>query len=128
MLGDGVIALHVEPTHDGGYAGTVRALSERPDVTAIASTTDQMAFGALVALRDQGVRVPEEGSVTGFNDLAMGADLMPPLSTVHLPLERMGRAAPRIGHASLGGDPIAVSEAVALVIRGSTGPARSGPI
>ncbi len=82
-------------TRDGGYAAT-RALAERGMLTGascLVALSDVMAIGALAALRDLGVRVPDEMSLAGFDDIPTVRDLTPPLSTVRLPLEQMGARA-----------------------------------
>ncbi len=58
--------------------------------------TDDIARGVIRRLRRRGLRVPEDVSVTGFDDLAWSADFRPPLTTVAQPLERIGRRAVRL--------------------------------
>lgn len=50
-----------------------------------------MAVGALGALRERGLRVPDDVSLAGFDDIPLVGELTPPLTTVALPLTRMGR-------------------------------------
>jgi LacI family transcriptional regulator len=73
---------------DFSRAAGVRAVPELlervPDLTAIVAFNDQMAVGVLAALRERGVLVPEEISVTGFNDTPIARDVTPALSTVRL--------------------------------------------
>ncbi|MEJ9165294.1 substrate-binding domain-containing protein, partial [Paenibacillus graminis] len=52
-----------------------------------------LAVGALRALHDQGVRVPEEMAIVGFDDIEMAAYVQPPLTTVRAYPEQMGKAA-----------------------------------
>lgn len=66
-LGNDVIVVEAEPTRNGGHQVALDILKNHPDVTAIGATADQMAFGALVALREQGLSVPGDISVAGFN-------------------------------------------------------------
>jgi LacI family transcriptional regulator len=54
------------------------------------AVTDVMAVGALAAFREQGVRVPEDISLAGFDDIPLVRELSPPLTTVALPLTAMG--------------------------------------
>jgi len=65
--------------------------SERP--TALFVTRDVNALAVLSHLRARGVRVPEDVSVAGFDDLATAATTDPPLTTVRQPLRKIGRAA-----------------------------------
>ncbi|MEO3863345.1 LacI family DNA-binding transcriptional regulator [Acrocarpospora sp. B8E8] len=75
---------------DGGHAA---AASVRPDVTCVFAVNDVMAVGALAAFRERGVRVPEDVSVAGFDDIPTLRDHVPALSTVRLPLAAMGSLA-----------------------------------
>ncbi|NLE98881.1 MAG: LacI family transcriptional regulator, partial [Propionibacterium sp.] len=84
VFGDGVTIIETEPTRDGGYAATGTILIDHPEVTAIAATADQMAFGALVQLRESGLSVPADMSVAGFNDIDISKDLVPALTSAHV--------------------------------------------
>ena len=125
VYGDELVVHPVEPNRDGGLAGTQWVLANHPEVTAIAATADQMALGALVALRQAGVAVPGEVSVTGFNDIAISRDLVPALTTVHVPLREVGEQALQAGLAMLRGEITEVSVRSELMIRESTGPVDS---
>lgn len=81
---------------DGGYRAVRRLLDRGVDFTAIFSANDQMAIGALQALREASIRVPEDISVIGYDDVLFARYLTPTLTTVRQPLEEMGRAATRI--------------------------------
>jgi LacI family transcriptional regulator len=124
VFGDEVIRIETEPTRDGGYAATATILSEHPEVTAIAATADQMAFGALVQLRERGILVPAEISVTGFNDIDVSKDFVPSLTSAHVPLRELGSRAMELGLKGLDGDVANVEVKPELAVRGSTGPAR----
>lgn len=56
------------------------------------AVTDVMAVGALAALREAGLRVPEDVSLAGFDDIPLVRELSPPLTTVALPLTSMGES------------------------------------
>ena len=64
---------------------------EMPD--AIVCANDQMAIGVIQELRAAGIRVPADISVTGFDDVYLGAMLTPPLTTVHQPMRLLGERA-----------------------------------
>jgi DNA-binding LacI/PurR family transcriptional regulator len=64
------------------------ALPERP--TAVYTVSDKTAFGALEAIKDAGLRVPDDISLVGFDDVADSAHTVPPLTTVHVPKYEMG--------------------------------------
>ncbi|MFI6386312.1 LacI family DNA-binding transcriptional regulator [Nonomuraea sp. NPDC050547] len=74
---------------DGGY----QAAQETGDATCVFAVNDVMAVGALAAYRERGVRVPEDVSVAGFDDIATLRDHAPALTTVRLPLADMGARA-----------------------------------
>ena len=57
------------------------------------AVNDVMAVGALAAYRERGIRVPQDVSVAGFDDIATLRDLVPALTTVRLPLKDMGARA-----------------------------------
>lgn len=59
--------------------------------TAIFASSDYLAIGALMGLRDRNVSVPDEVSLIGFDDVAFGALLTPPLTAIRQPVEQLGR-------------------------------------
>jgi DNA-binding LacI/PurR family transcriptional regulator len=70
----------------------MRALLERrPDLDAVFAASDPMALGALRALREAGRKVPDDVALIGFDDGPMAALSEPPLTTVHQPMEQLGR-------------------------------------
>ncbi|MEV0631254.1 LacI family DNA-binding transcriptional regulator [Nonomuraea wenchangensis] len=75
---------------DGGHEAARRV---DPDVTCVFAVNDVMAVGALAAYREAGVRVPEDVSVAGFDDIVTLRDHVPALTTVRLPLKDMGARA-----------------------------------
>ncbi|BDZ40332.1 LacI family DNA-binding transcriptional regulator [Microbacterium suwonense] len=75
-----------------GYAAG-RQLAADPTVTAVFAANDEMALGAMRALREAGRGVPESVSVVGFDNMGMAADFQPPLTTVHQFFDRVGTAA-----------------------------------
>ncbi|GAA4388275.1 LacI family DNA-binding transcriptional regulator [Actinomadura verrucosospora] len=77
-------------TRDGGYRAATELLRRENRPTCVFAVTDVMAVGALAALRDNGVLVPEEMSLAGFDDISIVRDLTPALTTVALPLNAMG--------------------------------------
>jgi LacI family transcriptional regulator len=79
-----------------GYKLTEELLHRRHPFTALMAFDDMTAFGAIRALAKAGVRVPEECSVVGFDDVAPAAIYSPALTTVRQPMEIMGTAAATI--------------------------------
>lgn len=90
-------------TADFGYfAG--QELSRRRDFTAVFVANDQMAIGLLHGFRDAGIRVPEDVSVVGFDDIPVAAHVAPTLSTVHQDFPELGRRAVRLLLAQIRGE------------------------
>ncbi|MGW0535552.1 LacI family DNA-binding transcriptional regulator [Streptomyces sp. NPDC003032] len=96
-----------------------------PRPTAVICDDDFLAAGACKAARRLGLRVPEDLSVTGFDDLTLATAVEPELTTVRLPAERFGeRGMESLVAVVEGRTPEAGPLPVELVVRGSTGPAR----
>ena len=91
--------------------------------TAILTTADQLAFGAILAARERGLRVPEDLSVAGFDDIPEAARSDPPLTTVRQPLREKGTIAARLLLDGWEGPPPTKILPTELVVRDSTGPA-----
>ncbi|WP_199036453.1 LacI family DNA-binding transcriptional regulator [Glycomyces salinus] len=85
-----VVHVASEFTRDGGYQAGRELLEHGSRPTAVFVTGDVQATGLCTALREGGVRIPEEVSVAGFDDIPVVRDLTPSLTTVALPLHEMG--------------------------------------
>ncbi|MEV5439763.1 LacI family DNA-binding transcriptional regulator [Streptomyces sp. NPDC052682] len=110
---------------DSGFTGCTALLGLPEPPTAVFATSDQMALGAIEALRRRGLRVPQEMSVVGFDDLPEVRWSAPPLTTVRQPLADMGRLAVRtVLHLARDEQPDAprVELGTELVVRSSTAP------
>jgi LacI family transcriptional regulator, galactose operon repressor len=96
-------------------------LPERP--TAVFSASDGMAVGALRAIRDRGLRVPEDVGLIGYDDLPLAAHTSPPLTSVHQPISDMGAHAVRVLIEQIRGQsPVtSVRLPARLVVRDSSG-------
>jgi len=81
-------------TEAGGRAAMVRLLREAP--TAVFAASDSMAIGAIKAIRAADLRVPEDISVIGFDDVPSAVTIEPELTTVRQPIERAGHLAVEI--------------------------------
>ncbi|MFN2130135.1 MAG: LacI family DNA-binding transcriptional regulator [Anaerolineae bacterium] len=79
-----------------GYAGASVLLELPHPPTAIFSSNDVSAFGVMEAVREHGLRIPDDVSVVGFDDIPQAVQVHPPLTTVRQPLEEMGRTATRM--------------------------------
>jgi DNA-binding LacI/PurR family transcriptional regulator len=98
-------------------------LSRRPDIDAVFTASDPMAFGAMRAIRNAGRRIPDDVAVVGFDGSPLAQSTDPPLSTVHQPVEAMGRQMARLLLARISDEPVAepaVILAPDLVVRGSS--------
>jgi len=80
-------------TIEGGYRAMIRLLDDGTDFTAIFIGNDSMAFGAQTALRERGLRVPDDVSIVGFDDLPEAAHFVPGLTTVRQDFHMLGRLA-----------------------------------
>ncbi len=109
---------------ESGYQATRELLARGQRFTAIFAATDVVASGVLVALREAGLRVPDDVSIVGYDDIPLARDLTPELTTVHVDHEELGRTAVRY---ALNRDRHAMSQHTVIgthvVIRNSTGPA-----
>jgi len=86
--------IHGAFTRDGGYEAMSAVLAaDEPLPDCVFAVTDVMAMGALARLRAGGLQVPADIALAGFDDIATLRDVHPPLTTVRLPLKRMGEMA-----------------------------------
>jgi LacI family transcriptional regulator len=88
--------LYGNQSYEGGFELTKKLLIRNPTLTAIFAANDIMAFGALRALMEAGLKVPEDISVMGFDDLELASVITPPLTTVRQPKYEIGQAAVQI--------------------------------
>jgi DNA-binding LacI/PurR family transcriptional regulator len=104
-----------------GAAAMRGLLAARADVDAVFVASDLMAAGAVRALRECGRRVPGDVAVVGFEDSVVAGQVDPPLTTVHQPVEAMGREMARLLLDRIGGDEArSVVLDTYLVVREST--------
>jgi LacI family transcriptional regulator, galactose operon repressor len=104
----------------------LRALVDRnPRPTAIICGNDMLAIGALIEAQTLGLRVPQDLSIAGFDDLDWASQIPPGLTTMAFPASEIGRLAADYLIDTLSGKrvPRAVEVEVKLILRGSTGPA-----
>jgi DNA-binding LacI/PurR family transcriptional regulator len=102
-------------------------LLDRPEhPTAVFCYNDMEAYGAMRAARERGLRVPDDMSIAGFDDLVLSSYTDPPLTTVRQPMQEMGRDAAGILVDLLGGgNPTSVVKPGTLVPRQSTAARRA---
>jgi len=111
----------------GRAAGELMALDPAP--TALFATNDVVAIGAWRRLLELGYRIPQDVSLIGYDDIEMSGQLVPPLTTVHQDIARLGQEAAALLGRLLAGEPAPRRTTLipaSLVVRGSTGPAAIG--
>jgi len=111
----------------GGYAATERLLALTEPPTAIFAANDEMAFGAIDAVHSKGLRVPEDISVVGFDDIVTSRHIHPPLTTMRQPLAELSACAVDELLAVIGGQGVQAKKItfpLELIVRRSTGPVR----
>jgi LacI family transcriptional regulator len=119
--------LSAQFSRDGGYVGMTELLEQGLDpdaVDVVFAVNDVMAVGAIAALAEHHYLVPQDMAIAGFEDVPMLRDIRPPLTTVKLPLEEIGRLATVLA-LDTSGDPGRVVHhqvAVELAVRASTPP------
>ena len=112
-------------TEQSGYEAVGKILALKPRPTAVFAANDSMAIGALSALRDAGVTVPDQMALVGFDDIPIARFLDPPLTTVKVPIAELGRRGLQL---LLGGSHPAHTPArleTSLVVRRSGGAERT---
>jgi DNA-binding LacI/PurR family transcriptional regulator len=111
-----------------GYPVVQQLLAHHRNFTAVLSFNDVAAIGCIRALHDSGLRVPEDVSVVGFDDIKEAAFQTPSLTTIRQPLQQMGELAVKLLLQQLRPSEAKVPAQVAvepeLIIRESTSPAR----
>ncbi|WP_369137532.1 LacI family DNA-binding transcriptional regulator [Modestobacter versicolor] len=114
--------------HESGFRAGVQLLDHPEPPTAVVAANDQMAYGVYEAVRRRGLRVPEDVSVVGFDDLPGARWASPPLTTVVQPLAEMGALAARTVLRLVRGEQLETPRlelATHLVVRESTAPPRA---
>jgi DNA-binding LacI/PurR family transcriptional regulator len=115
--------------HEDGYTAARELLADRNRPTAIFTANDVQALGVYLAAREAGLRVPEDLSVVGFDDLPVVSWVDPPLTTVHQPLLEMAAVATELALALGRGERPAqtrIELATTLTVRQSTAPPPPG--
>jgi len=106
-----------------GYEGASALLELSNPPTAIFASNDLMAMGAMDAIRNHGLKIPDDVSVVGFDNIQQSAMVYPPLTTVQQPLDEMGGVATQILLGLLKGsdkDAGRIELPTELIVRGST--------
>ncbi|KIF07320.1 LacI family transcriptional regulator [Streptomyces sp. RSD-27] len=117
------LTVHAGSDRSAGYDATRELLRRGEPFTAVAAASDTAAAGVAAALRGAGLRIPEDVSVTGFDDLPFSQDTAPALTTVRVPLREAGALAAELvtGRRDLPPGGITTLP-TALMVRASTAP------
>lgn len=116
----------MENTPEQGRRAAAVMLDLTPRPTALLALSDQLAFGAMEVVREAGLRIPEDISIVGYDDVPEAARSNPPLTTVHQPHVEKGIGAGRKLIAQVEGEEVSGGEetvevfATSLVVRDST--------
>ena len=87
------LVVETEQTLDGGYMATKTLLHRGVQFTAVFCANDATAIGAMKALQEHNIRVPEDVSVIGIDDVEMSRYFTPMLTSVHIPITELGKQA-----------------------------------
>ncbi|MFJ3723217.1 LacI family DNA-binding transcriptional regulator [Streptomyces sp. NPDC090045] len=90
------LTVHAAFERSAGYDAMRELLRQGAPFTAVAAANDTIATGVAAALREEGIRIPEDVSVAGFDDLPICADTAPALTTVRVPLREAGALAAQL--------------------------------
>lgn len=126
----GIEATYVEDSlmsREAGYEMLQRLLRRAPQVTGVFVVNDDTAIGVLQAAQDMGLRIPDDLSIVGFDDIALAGQVRPALTTVRVPIPWLGRLGVRqLLERSCNPDQPQVTSTLAtqLVVRQSSGPCR----
>ena len=115
------LVVHGDLQEASGYRAMNQLIQSKASFTAVIAANDQMAYGAMVAMYRSGIRVPDDVSLVGFDDLPHSAFCIPPLTTVRQPIHELGQQAAQAMLLLLNGQKNSVWEAnPQLIVREST--------
>jgi len=92
---DPALVAYADFHEPGGVLAIQQLLEARQSFTAVFASNDQTAFGARLALYQRNIRVPDDVSLVGFDDLPGSRYVIPPLTTIHQPVYELGQLAAR---------------------------------
>ena len=124
-LPDAMIAESAYSIYDGRKACALLLTRNVPPPTAIICGNDILALGALAECQARGLRIPTDVSVVGFDNIEFSAHANPPLTTIDVPAEEMGKSAASYVLGNLSGDDVTLHTPVEveLILRDSSAPA-----
>ena len=96
-LNDSLIEIEEDyPGRTNGYNAAERLFTKSKDITAIFSCNDAMAVGAMQYMKDNGIKIPDDCSIIGFDDVVSDNAIEPALSTIRVPKMEMGTEAMKL--------------------------------
>jgi len=119
------LLFHGDFTLESGILAGRKLLQLSPRPTAIFSFNDRMAVGAMRSAREMGLKIPQDLSIIGFDDVEVAQASDPPLTTIRQGAMEMGQAAARKLFSLINNDKDVLTETILpieLILRGSTGP------
>ncbi|MFJ7204130.1 LacI family DNA-binding transcriptional regulator [Streptomyces sp. NPDC098789] len=121
------LTVHASFDRHAGYDATRELLRRGAPFTAVVAANDTVATGVAAALREEGIRIPEDVSVAGFDDLPFCVDTAPALTTVRVPLREAGALAAQLVTGRRLPPPGGITTLpTELMVRGSTAPPPPG--
>lgn len=90
---------------ESGYAQMNSLLDVNPDLTAAFVASDVVAFGAMAAVRERGLRIPQDISLVGFDNVPFSRYVDPGLTTIQLPVVELARRASEMVVGMIRGEP-----------------------
>ncbi|MFE2539678.1 LacI family DNA-binding transcriptional regulator [Actinacidiphila glaucinigra] len=121
------LTVHGYYDRSSGYDAALELLRREPGLTAVVAANDTVALGVCAALRERGLRIPEDISVAGFDDLPFSVDAAPALTTVRIPLQEAGARAGRLVMGRQAPPPGGLATVrTELMVRASTAAPRKG--
>jgi LacI family transcriptional regulator, repressor for deo operon, udp, cdd, tsx, nupC, and nupG len=125
-----LVVIHGDFSVRSGISGADQLFAQKKRPTAVFCFSDEMALGVLRAARERSLRVPEDLSVMGFDDIRFAQYAEPPLTTIRQPMQEIGEEAVRLLLRILNGElsePVSVTLPHDLVVRLSTAPPANRP-
>ena len=101
-------------TREAARVAAKKLLSMENPPTAIFCANDSLAFGVCAAVKEVGLRVPDDVSVVGYDDIAMASTFEPKLTTIHQPIYEMGRRSIQLMLHQTQGEASEIPEAVVM--------------
>lgn len=108
------------PVAESGYKEATRLLNTEDPPTAIFTYNDLMAFGVIRAVKDLGVRIPDDLSIVGYDDIFFSSFTDPPLTTIRQPKEKLGKKAVELLLKLMKGERQGILVEPELIIRNTT--------